>query len=224
MSTDQNIDSTDSIEITEITEITQDTVTTQRTARWRVVDIVIASVIGVASGLAFFAWNQIYSPLTAPFEAALPGLQGLFYGVWLIAGVLGGLIIRKPGAAILTETVAATVSALLGAQWGFLTIEAGIVQGLGAEVVFALFRYRRWNRRVALLAGAGAGVALAINDLILWYAGATATFALIYTISAVISGALIAGLGSWYLARGLARTGALSRFQSGQVLAPASAS
>jgi energy-coupling factor transport system substrate-specific component len=183
---------------------------------WRVVDIVVASVIGVAAGLVFFAWNQLYTPLSAPLEAALPGLQALTYGVWLFAGVLGGLIIRKPGAAIFVELVAATVSALLGAQWAFLTLEAGLVQGLGAELIFLVFFYANWRAYVAVLAGAASGLAMAINDLILWYPGSTPLFAIIYTISAIVSGAVIAGLGSWFLARGLAKTGALSRFASGR--------
>lgn len=183
---------------------------------WRVVDIVVASAIGVAAGLVFFAWNLIYSPLTAPLEAALPGLQALVYGVWLFAGVLGGLIIRKPGAAVFVEIVAATVSALLGAQWAFLTLEAGLVQGLGAELVFLLFFYSNWRAIVAILAGAVSGLAMAINDLILWYPGARVEFALIYGVSAIVSGGVIAGLGSWALARGLARTGALNRFAAGR--------
>ena len=186
------------------------------TQRWRVVDIVVAGVIGVAAGLVFFAWNQLYNPLSAPLEAALPGLQALVYGVWLIAGVLGALIIRKPGAAIFVELVAASVSALLGAQWGLLTLEAGLVQGLGAELVFLAFLYKNWRWYVAVLAGAASGLAMAINDLILWYPGAAVAFASIYAASAVISGALIAGVGSWLLARGLAKTGALNRFASGR--------
>ena len=183
---------------------------------WRVVDIVVASAIGVAAGLIFWVWNQFYQPATAPLEAALPGMQALLYGVWLFAGVLGGLIIRKPGAAIYVEIIAATVSALLGAQWAFLTLEAGLVQGLGAELVFLAFRYVNWGWVVAVLAGALAGLAMALNDLVLWYAGADTAFGVTYVISAVISGAVIAGLGSWLLARGLARTGALDRFASGR--------
>lgn len=183
---------------------------------WRVVDIVVTAVIGVAVGVVFFGWNLLYSPIAAPLQAALPGLQGLVHGVWLIAGVLAGLIVRKPGAAVFAEIVAATVSALLGAQWGFLTIEAGLVQGLGAELVFAVFLYRRWGVPTAVLAGAGAGLALAINDLILWYPGAGATFAAIYIACCLLSGAVVAGLGGVVLARGLAATGVLSRFASGR--------
>lgn len=185
--------------------------------RWRVVDIVVASVLGVAAALIFFGWNQLYAPVTAPFEALLPGSQALLYGVWLFAGVLGGLVIRKPGAALYTEIVAATVSALLGAKWGgFLTIEAGLVQGLGAELVFLVFLYSSWKLGVAILAGAGAGLAMAINDLVLWYPGADTAFQAIYTASAIISGAVIAGLGSWLIVRALAKTGVLSRFASGR--------
>lgn len=187
--------------------------------RWRVVDIVVASVLGVAAALIFFAWNQLYTPVTAPFEALLPGSQALFYGVWLFAGVLGALVIRKPGAAIFTEVVAASVSALLGAQWGgFGTIEAGLVQGLGAELVFLAFLYSTWRVGVAILAGAGAGLAMAVNDLVLWYPGADVPFQAIYAVSAVLSGAVIAGLGSWLIARALAKTGALGRFASGRAV------
>ncbi len=185
--------------------------------RWRVVDIVVASVLGVASGLIFLLWNFGYLGPKAILEPLLPGLQGLLDGPWLFAGVLGALIIRKPGAAIYTETLAAVVSALVGNQWGgFLTIEAGLVQGLGAEVIFLIFLYRVWSLPVAIAAGAGAALFGAVNNLILWYAGADATFTVIYLISSLVSGALIAGALSWLLARGIAATGALDRFASGR--------
>lgn len=187
------------------------------TLRWRVVDIVVASVIGVAAGLIFLLWNVGYLGPKAILDPLLPGLQGLLDGPWLFAGVLGALIIRKPGAAIYTETLAAVVSALVGNQWGgFLTIEAGLVQGLGAELVFLLFFYKKWNLGVAILAGAGAGLAGAINNMLLWYVGSDVTFTVIYMLSAVVSGAVIAGGLSWVLARGLAATGALDRFASGR--------
>jgi energy-coupling factor transport system substrate-specific component len=194
------------------------TVASSRTGRfrWRVVDIVVASVIGVAAGLVFWVWGQAYNPISVPFEAALPGLQALLGGGWLFAGVLGALVIRKPGAALFTELVAAAVSALVGTQWGPLTLLSGLVQGLGAEIVFALFLYANYRAYVAVLAGMGAGLALAINDLINWYPGATTAFAIIYTVSSVVSGALLAGVLSWLAMRGLAKTGALSRFASGR--------
>lgn len=185
-------------------------------ARWRVVDIVVASIVAVASGLLLALWNLGYDAITAPLAAVIPGLQALLYGIWLIPGVLVGLIVRRPGAALYGEVLAATVSALIVSQWGLLTIESGLVQGLGAELVFAAFLYRRWGLPVAMLAGAAAGVAMAINDLVLYYVGADTAFAVVYTIAAIISGAVVAGLGSWLLVRAIARTGALNRFASGR--------
>lgn len=185
--------------------------------RWRIVDIVVASVIGVASGLIFLAWNVGYVGPSTLLEPLLPGLQGLLDGPWLFAGVLGALVIRKPGAAIYTELLAAVVSALVGNQWGgFLTLQAGFVQGLGAEIIFLIFAYRVWTLPVAILAGAGAALAGGINNLILWYAGADVTFTIVYLISTVISGAVIAGLLSWLLVRALAATGALDAFPAGR--------
>ena len=183
---------------------------------WRVIDIVTAAVIGVAAGFLFFVWNLIYSPVSAPLESALPGLQALVYGVWLIAAILGAAIIRKPGAAIFTELVAAMVSATLGASWGILTLQSGLIQGLGAELVFLLFFYRNWRPFVLVLAAAAAGLAMAVNDIILWYPGSKIEFMLIYGIASIVSGAVVAGLGGWALTNALARTGVLSRFEVGR--------
>ena len=187
--------------------------------RWRVVDIVVASVIGVASGLVFVAWNVASNPVTDPLGALLPGLQAVGGGFWLFAGVLTALVVRKPGAALYGEMVAATVSALIGNQWGPLTLVSGAVQGLGAELVFAIFLYANWRLGVAILAGVGAGLGMAVTDLTLWYPGSDTLFVTIYTISAMVGGALIAGLLSWLAMRGLARTGALARFAAGREIA-----
>jgi len=186
--------------------------------RWRVVDILVASVLGVAGALIFFAWNAVEPGPTGVLTLALPGSQSLLYGIWLFAGVLGGIVIRKPGAALFTELVAAIISALLGAQWGFATIESGLVQGLGAELVFLILFYSVWRAWVAVLAGAASGLAMAINDLVTYYSGAAPLFATAYTIGALISGAVIAGLGSWLIMRGLAKTGVLSRFAAGRTV------
>ena len=58
-----------------------------------------------------YAWYEAMDALT-------PGLGGLATGIWLLGGILGGLVIRKPGAAVYVEVLAATVSAVLGSQWG----------------------------------------------------------------------------------------------------------
>jgi energy-coupling factor transport system substrate-specific component len=100
--------------------------------RWRTVDIVVASVLGVAFGVVFWAWYLLYSGPAEVFP--LPG-RAILYGVWLVPAVLGALVIRKPGAAVYTELIAAIVSALLGNSWGVSVIPQGLLEGLGAELV-----------------------------------------------------------------------------------------
>jgi energy-coupling factor transport system substrate-specific component len=185
-------------------------------ARWRVIDIVVASVLGVASGLVFVVWNTASVPVGGLFEPLLPGLQALAGGGWLFAGVLTGIVIRKPGAALYGELLAAFVSMLVGNVWGVGTLLSGLTQGLGAELVLLVFLYANWRAYVAVLAGMGAGLAMAITDLITYYPGSGPLFVAVYTGAALVSGALIAGLLSWIVARALARTGALSRFASGR--------
>ncbi|MEJ3404510.1 ECF transporter S component [Rathayibacter sp. YIM 133350] len=184
--------------------------------RWRVVDIVVASVIGVASGIIFWAWGLAWTPLSTAL-AFTPGLEGLLSGGWLFAAVLGGLVVRKPGAAVYTEIVAAVVSMLIGTQWGFSTFIWGVVEGLGAEIVFAIFLYRSFNFGVALLAGAGAGVAVGLLDTTFTsYAALEVPFKLVYFFSSVASGVVLAGGGSWLAMKALASSGALQRFAAGR--------
>jgi len=184
--------------------------------RWRVVDIVVASVLGVASGVIFWLWDGAWPPLSGLFSFT-PGFEGLLSGGWLFAGVLGGLVIRKPGAALYTEILAAIVEMLAGNQFGFSSLPWGILEGLGAEVVFAIFLYRHFTLGVSLLAGAVAGLATGLLDTNLSSQAAYAVeFKGIYIGSAMVSGAVIGGLLSWLAVRGLAATGALSRFASGR--------
>ena len=86
--------------------------------RWRVVDIVVAAVLGVAIGLVFWGWNTVGGLWFAAMDGLTPGLGGIAVGIGLLGGVVGGLIIRKPGAALLVEVIAAVVSALIGNAWG----------------------------------------------------------------------------------------------------------
>ncbi|KJQ55210.1 ECF transporter S component [Microbacterium sp. SA39] len=187
--------------------------------RWRVVDIVVAAVLGVAIGLVFWGWNTIGYAWFGAADALTPGLGGIAVGIWLLGGVVGGLVIRKPGAALVVELVAAIVSMLIGNVWGISTVLSGLVQGLGAEMIFALFFYRRFGIVVAALAGMGAAAAAWAFELC--YGSSpnilkSFEFNTIYLVSVVISGAILAGVVGWLLVRALAVTGALNRFAVGR--------
>jgi energy-coupling factor transport system substrate-specific component len=180
-------------------------------SRWRTVDIVVTATLGVAFGVVFWAWGLLWAALDGPFTV-FPPAQALLYGVWLIPAVLAPLIVRKPGAALFAELMAAIVSALLGSTWGTLTIVYGLLQGLAGEAGFAAFRYRRFGRAQALLAALLAGAMAAVLDLVNYYPDWTTGWKSAYLLLVVVSTTVVAGLGGIALARALAASGALSQF------------
>jgi energy-coupling factor transport system permease protein len=185
-------------------------------ARWRTHDLMTAALLAVATGLVFWGWNFAYEVLYRPVGSVLAPLTALLGGPWFLAGVLGGLVVRRPGAAFFCELLAALVPALLGNQWGWTTVISGVVQGLGAELVFAVFLYRRFGLPVAVLAGACAAVGGALYEWTTWLAGFTWTFKLTYLGCYALSGAVVAGVGGWLVTRALARAGALNALPPGR--------
>ncbi|HET7139966.1 MAG TPA: ECF transporter S component [Arthrobacter sp.] len=194
---------------------------------WRVVDIVVAALIAIAGGVIFWAWDQGAALVSGPMTAVYPPATGLIAGGWMIPAVLGMLIVRRPGAALFCETVAATGELIMGSQYGATVLISGILQGLGAELVFFLlvygnfrfksFLHQKYNLIAALLAGAGAGLFCGLNDSFLpwgWNIAYEPADKLAYIVFCTISGAVIAGGLSWLATRGLARTGVLSSFAS----------
>lgn len=183
--------------------------------RWRTVDIVVAAVIAVAFGVIFYGWDQLWNGLDNTF-VTFPPLRAVVYGVWFLPAVLGPAVIRKPGAGVFTEVVAATISALLGAQWGLTTILYGLVQGVAGEAPYAATGYRTNRLPVALLGGMLSGAVAGYLDLALYYPTWKLSWKIGQVGVAAASGLLIAGLGGWLLTRALARTGVLDRFPSGR--------
>ncbi len=184
---------------------------------FRTVDLVTAAMLGVAFGVVFWAWNLVYATTSGPVGAALAPLTSILAGPWLLAGVVGGLLIRRPGAALMTEMVAASVSALIGNEWGWTTVMSGLMQGLGVEVALALFAWKRFGPGVAMLAGAlAATFEVVFYEWHTWLADFDVPFKLGYLGFFVISGAIVAGLGGLAIVRALARTGAVGSMPPGQ--------
>jgi energy-coupling factor transport system substrate-specific component len=184
--------------------------------RWRTVDIVVAAVLGVAFGIVFWGWNLVFGVLAEPL-GFFPPLSAMLNGVYLMPGVVAGLLIRRPGAAIFAATLAAAVSILLGSPYGGIIVIYGLVQGAGAELGFLLTRYRSFGWGAALLAAATAGLSTSILDNVLYYTELSFLgYQLPYTVFTVISSVLLAGVVGLLLVRALARTGALSSFAAGR--------
>ncbi|MBF8290301.1 MAG: hypothetical protein HW391_1269 [Chloroflexi bacterium] len=179
--------------------------------RWRTRDILVTAIIGVAFGVAFVGLNAAWSIL-APASAAAPLVAFLLYGGWLVPAVLAPLIVRKPGAALYAELVAAGVSALLLSPWGPDVLLSGFVQGAAAELVFAFTLYRRWSMPVVAVAAVASAAAAWLHDWVVWYPDLAMDVQIARGIAMAFSAVVIAGFGSAALARSLRRAGVLEGF------------
>ena len=191
--------------------------------RYRTIDLVTITTLGVAFGVIFWGWGKLYEPLSGLAVFSFPPSSGLLGGVWLSAGVVGGLIIRKPGAAFATEFIAAAVSTFIvgGTQWGWGVYASGFWQGLGAELIVVLFllgrvSFQRWGVVVAVLAGAAAATFESLYEWTSYYSYWDRGYQLAYLGFFMLSGVVVAGIGGYALVTALARAGVLDAFPAGR--------
>jgi energy-coupling factor transport system permease protein len=184
---------------------------------WRGVDLITAAMLAVAFGVMFWGFDTFVYPIFDTATKGFPPAGELALGVWLLPAVVGALVIRRPGAALFTELVAANIELYLGNRWGAAVLLSALLQGLGVELAVALFRHRRFGVVVAVLGG----VLAATFEIVFyeWYsyvAEFSVAWKAVYLVCGVVSGAVVAGVGGWALVRALARTGALNAFPPGQ--------
>lgn len=188
----------------------------RRRLRWRVVDLVVLAVLAAACGVIFWAWSSLVYPISEAATVGYPPAGGLLVGGWLIAGPLGALIIRRPGAALACELLAACFEGLLGTTFGLTVVISGVVQGAAAEAVFLVTGYRRFGAVTAMASGAAAGLLGTLCECVLYYYEWPLSHQAVYVVLGTVSGAVIAGLAMWALTRALRATGVLSGLASGR--------
>ena len=179
--------------------------------RWRTLEVLLVANLALVFGLLFLGWAVVWDAAKI-LEGILPGLRDLSYGFWFIAAVLGAYIVRKPGAALAAETLAALAEFLAGSQWGFTLLISGLVQGGMAELIFALTGYRRYDLPTLMAAGAAAGVGSLVVDYLFWYSDKRLEVLAVMLVARIISGAVLAGWLGKVLGDALARAGALDTF------------
>ncbi|KQY56085.1 ABC transporter permease [Aeromicrobium sp. Root495] len=191
--------------------------------RYRTIDLVTIATLAVAFGVIFWGWGKAYEPLSALALFSYPPSSAVLAGPWLAAGVIGGLIVRKPGAAFATEFLAAAVSTVVigGTQWGWTVFASGFFQGLGAELIFLLVFYRKFGVVVAMASGALAGIIEAFYEWTQFAKGWGWDYKLAHLGFLTASGIVVAGLGSWLLVKALAEAGVLDAFEPGREAAEA---
>lgn len=174
---------------------------------WKLKEVVLMSLFSVVFGIVYLLFlhaGNIWAGFIGPIA------YEWIFGIWFIVSIICMYIIRKPGAAVISETIAAAIEVLLGNAVGPRLILSGVIQGLGAEAAFAVTRYKRFDLWVLMLAGAGSAIFSFIYG---YFLGGFSVFSTGYVLLMfglrIVSGAVIAGVGGKAIADGLLATGSL---------------
>jgi energy-coupling factor transport system substrate-specific component len=175
---------------------------------WTLREILIAAVLGAVFAVLYLGWVQVWLVAQAAFG---PVNMDVVMGFWFVASIVAAAIIRKPGAAIATEVLAAAIEILLGSPAGIMLLVAAAIQGAGAEAVFAVTRWRRYSLITLILAGIGSAVFSFAYTWVLFGYGALAPGLLVAMFALrCLSGAVLGGLAGHLVTEALYKTGVLS--------------
>jgi energy-coupling factor transport system permease protein len=174
---------------------------------WKLKEVILMSVFSVVFAVVYLLFvhvGNIWSGFIGPIA------YEWMFGIWFIVSVICMYIIRKPGAAVYSETITAAIEVMIGNAVGPRLILSGLIQGLGAEAAFAATGYKRFNWWVLVLSGVGAAVfSFAYGFFVSGYAALAPSYLALMFGLRVMSGAIIAGFGGKWVSDGLLATGAL---------------
>src|SRR5690625_1611713 len=189
--------------------------------KWNLREIVLMSILGVVFAviyLSFYLFGKGLRNFLTPFGLGPFGYE-IIFGIWFIVSIITAYIIRKPGAAFISEAIAGLVQVLIGSPAGPKLIISAMIQGIGAEVVFAATRYRNFNTWVLVLAGVSSAVfSFAWAYFSSGFVALSPTIVFAMFVVRMISGALLAGLLGKWVSDQLANTGVLRSYALGREL------
>ena len=121
---------------------------------WKLQEIVFVAMSCIVLGVVYLAAVYLSAFINTAGTPVGLGFLGneLLFGVWFMASTFAAYIIQKPGVALVSEILAALIEVLLGNMYGPMVIVTGLVQGIGSEIAFAAFRYRRFDWTTMTLA------------------------------------------------------------------------
>jgi energy-coupling factor transport system substrate-specific component len=185
---------------------------------WKLKDVILMAVLGTVFAAVylaiFYAGLALQTALT-PAGLAPFGFE-IIYGVWFMAATIAAYIIRKPGAALTTEILASAVELLMGNSGGVILLFTGLIQGLGCELGFAVFKYKRYDLFSMTVSGIVASTFIFIFELFYLQYYLLAPILLISQILVrFISAFVFSGLISKISSDGLAKTGVLKNYPVG---------
>ena len=182
-------------------------------------DILMIAITAVLFGVFYLCMVYVGSFLTGvltPMGLGILGNEPIF-GVWFMAASFTTYVIRKPGVGIIAEMLAAFLEVLMGNMYGPIIFISGFIQGLGCEIGFAAFRYKRYDYKSMMLSAVGATVLSFIwTGIRQGYHTFNPGILVAIFVIRLISALIFTGVGCKLLGDGLAKAGVLKGYAIGE--------
>lgn len=172
-------------------------------------ELVLLASLGVVFGFLYWALVQVWGWLQLAMGPFGDLAQHVLIGGWMVVAPLALYVVRRPGVGVVAELLAATIEVVfLGSPVGPMLLLVGFVQGAGAELAFALTRYRRYGWGVFVASGVTAALAsLALGTV--RFGWLTQDLFAYRVVLEVVSAIVLSGLLAKVLGDALLRTGVL---------------
>lgn len=179
-------------------------------------DLVLLASLAVVFGFLYWALVQLWGPLQVLMGPFGDLAQNVLIGGWMVVAPLAIYIVRKPLVGIAVEVIASVIEVVfLASPVGPMLLVAGLVQGAGAELPFALTRYRRYSWAVFVASGISAALFnLGLGMVRFGWLGQD-FFALRVGFQ-LVSGIVLCGLLAKVIGDALLRTGVLDNYPIGR--------
>jgi energy-coupling factor transport system substrate-specific component len=173
-------------------------------------ETVFTAVVSSTLGVLFWGWTFVYDVLKPMLK--IFGLNYAVAGIWVISAILIASIVRKPGIALAAALISALVESLFS-HWGLISLASGLAQGVGAELIFLIFLYKRWDFPVIALASmTSAALSYSMDYFLYDYSHLSKSIVIIQFISFLVSALFLSAMLSTYIVKRLKKLGVLNRF------------
>ncbi len=187
--------------------------------KWKLKDILMVAIVGVLFSFLFLGANYIGTALIAvltPFGLNMLAYQ-IIYGVWFMAATFATYVIQKRGVGLVAEMLAAVIEMMMGGMFGVATLVSGFFQGLGCELGFAVFRYKKFGWSSMILSSIICAVlTFFVPEYFFYgYSEYPVSILAVMLVLRVISSIIFTGIVSKLIGDGLAKAGVLRGYALG---------
>lgn len=129
-------------------------------SKWTVKDVIMLAFLAFLFGVVFMGAGFLSAMLSAvltPLGLA-PFTSATMFGLFIMAGPMAGVLIRKKGSSLLGEVLAALAEMLYGSYFGPGVLLSGLIQGFGTELGFIVTGYKRFDTVPLVYGAIGASV------------------------------------------------------------------